>query len=358
MERLFKKGKKIGFYCVTLLLLNSCATIFNRRTTKIKISADKESKLVYNKDTLFINQTRRVIRPTRSKKTLKLTILQDSLKKDVYLNNKLSHLFWANVFNPFFPIGAGVGFGIDLSNKKRYTYRHNLHFVKDSLSNKLILSDKKVVSQPKNTFFVYTSPLQFVDFFSIPTANLGVEYFAVKDFSLSAEYGFNNSPFRKRETIKFLDEKANNYRLEAKLYNIINFTKNVHLNEYIGLEFRRIRADYNDKIRYSLRDENPQDNYGFTAIKDDFATKKTVDIINLKYGIILPLNEHFYFDFYTGFGIRTKRFEHINLEYNKEIHFLESGFEFWLFPGYRDFRDYTTKSFLNYSLGFKFGYKF
>jgi hypothetical protein len=340
--------KKISLSLITILILNSCASILNGERTSIKISSDNESKIVFNKDTLTINRKRGFINPIRSKKTLTFTVLKDSLKDDFYLKPKLSNLFWANIsFN------YGVGMLVDLTSDKRFTHKQNLHFITDTIANKIILSNKKIAIMPKNKLLLYTSPLQFLDFFSIPMPTLGTEYFIKKNISLSAEYGFRNSNFRKSaHNISYLKGKASTYRFETKFYNKINLTNNVHLNEYLSLEFREIKSQYNDIINYSLKDNPNQDNYS----TDDFATKKTVTIINLKYGFLVPIGKTFYLDFYSGFGVRIKNFNHINLEYDKSIHQVYGIDDFGI-DFFNEFKNYTQKSFLNYSLGFKFGIK-
>jgi hypothetical protein len=339
--------KKISLSFITILILNSCASILNGERTSIKISSDNESEIVFKKDTLAINRKRGFINPIRSKRTLTITVLKDSLKDNFYLKPKLSNLFWGNIsFN------YGLGILVDLSSDRRFTYKQNLHFVTDTIANKIILSNKKIAIMPKNKFLLYTSPLQFLDFFSIPMPTLGTEYFIKKNISLSAEYGFRNLNFRNSpHNISYLKGKASTYRFETKFYNNINLTNNVHLNEYLSLEFREIKSQYNDIISYRLEDNPNQDNY-FT---DDFATKKTVTIINLKYGLFVPIGKTFYLDFYSGFGVRIKNFNHINLEYDKSIH--QIYYEDDIVFDFKEFKNYTQKSFLNYSLGFKFGIK-
>jgi hypothetical protein len=338
--------KKIIIFLLGIIVLNSCASIFNKDTAVIKISSDKKSQVIFKQDTLQIHKKQIKIRPKRAKEVVKLTVLKDSLQKDVYLESKISTLFWANILYTY-----GLGMIVDLTNDKRFTYKHNLHFVTDSITNTIEISNKKITSIPKNSFFIYTSPLQFLDFFNIPMATVGTEYFPIENFSVSAEAGFRFTDFSNRDVnIEFLDEKARLLRFEGKWYNAINLSNNVHLNEYIGLEYRQIKSQYNDNLEYFNR--NGLDN----LIIDDFATVKTVSIINLKYGILMPIGDNFYFDFYTGLGVRTKQFDYRNLEYDRQIHEITNDGVSIL--GIRRFKDYDKRTFLNYSLGFKFGLKF
>lgn len=340
---------------ITLLIvltLNSCASIFNSRTTFVNITAEKKSKLVYTNDTILIGKQKTTFYPLRSKKPLEITILTDSLKEKFTFKRKKSILFWTNL-----PYTYGVGILIDLTNDKRFTYKHNLHFKTDTLLNKIVLNKKKVTRLNKNTLFLYTSPLQVLDIFSTPMLTLGTEYFLRDNFSLNMEYGikYTNLPIRDNN-ISYLKNQGHTYRFEAKWYNGINLTGNVKLNEYLGLEYRLLKSQYNDNINYFLEEEKTEETWG-NSITDDFATKKNVTIINLKYGLLVPIGKKLYFDFYTGFGLRIKRFKHINLEYDRSIHRIDYSDDFTLFE-YRDFKeDYNKKSFFNYALGCKLGVK-
>lgn len=340
--------KKLGIFVLISITLSACATLLNREKTILKISSDTESIIVFQKDTIFTNQKQSTIRPLRSKKTIKISVLKDSLKQDFYLEPKLSSILWLNAY------AFGLGMLIDLSSNKRFTYKHNLHFVTDSVSKKIVISHKKVALLPKNKFFLFTTPLLALDLFSIPILSLGSEYFVKDNISLSAEYGVKLYSINyQKPKVSYLKDKALTYRLEAKWYNGINLTKNVHINEYIALEFREISSQYNNNFIFFERNNSSQNNY----TTDYFATKKTTTILNLKYGLLVPLGNRFYFDFYSGFGIRIKRFNHLNLEYNKTIHQIYDEDDF--FPSFplRGFEDYRKKNLLNYTLGFKFGIK-
>lgn len=340
--------KKIAIL-LFILTLTSCATILNSKTAKVKISADKQSKIIFNNDTIPINKTQTTIRPQRSSDDLKLIILKDSLKKEFYFRRKLSSVFWLNTY--FYGVGAIV----DLTNNKRFRYKKNIHFITDTTTNTIALSEKKITFIPKNKIFIYTNPLKFLDFFSIPMATVGVEYFAAKNFSLSAEYGTKVSGVRlNNEDEHTLKNRGEMYRLETKLYNTYNLTKNVHLNEYIGLEVLQKRSQFNDHISFYEKSNLDTEN-DLVRITDNFGTKKRVTIINLKYGLLVPINDDFYFDFYTGLGVRIKKFKDVNKEFDPSIHQTENRDD-GLFS--LDFLTGSNGSEFNFNLGFKFGYKF
>jgi hypothetical protein len=70
-------------------------------------------------------------------------------------------------------------------------------------------------------------------------------------------------------------------------------------------------GQYKDRINYFKKKDSNKNNYSI----DDFATKKRVTVLNLKFGLLVPLGNRFYFDFYAGFGIKIKRFNHLNLKH-------------------------------------------
>ncbi len=345
--------KKYNLFKVLIVLLfvslTSCATIFNSKKTTVNISTDKASRLIYKADTIAINIEKTKIYPTRSKLPLDFTIITDSLTQNFSFKRKTSILFWLNLNYTY-----GLGMLVDFTNPKRFTYNKNLHFITDSITNSIVLSSKKVTLLPKNNWFLYTSPLQAIDAFSTPMLTLGTEYFFKDNISISAEYGRKYTALPRRNfNVSFLKNKAALYRVETKWYNGINLTNNVHLNEYLGLEYRLLKSQFNQNIRY-FESNNRNSNNFFTI--DDFATKKSVSIINLKYGVLVPLGKQLYFDFYSGFGVRIKSFKHFNLQYNRSIHTIDDE-NSWIFGDYNRFQDYNRKAFFNYSLGFKFGIK-
>lgn len=362
MGKLYDKGKKIGFYCLVILLLSSCASILNGKKTVINLSAEEKSSIIFKKDTFQIHKHKTAIYPERSRKTIKLTVLKDSLKQDFYLRKRISKLFFMNVFN-INPYTIGAGFLIDFTNPKRFTYKRNLHFETDRINNQIILSRKKVNSIKKKQFFIYTTPLKSIDFLSFPKITLGGEYFIKENVSISYEYGYgvnlkSRKYFTKEENL-LVNESGNMYRFENKWYNIINYTKNAHLNEYISLEFKQTNRQFNDILEYFNKEDINQidlDIYELDEIRDVFFTKKRVSVINLKYGVLVPIANKFYFDFYSGFGIRIKQVNDFEKDFNSEIH------EFYDIDDFPDFDFFSffdeNGTHLNFSLGFKFGYKF
>lgn len=344
--------RQLLYFLSIVLLLNSCATLTNRKTTKISISSDTESNIVYNTDTIAIGKQPIKIKPLRSRDSLSLIVLKDGYKNEFDIKAKNSIAFFANI-----PFNYGLGMLVDLTNQKRFTYKKNLHFSWDSISNNFNLSHKKINDIEKGTTFIYSSPLNAIDVFSTPMLTLGTEYFVSNNISISAEFGTKYSErLRDQSNVTIIKDKGYSFRIEPKLYNKINLTGASTLNEYLGLELRVIKNNYNDSVDYF--EKQLDSNQEIVLITDDFARKKTITLINLKYGINVPVGKLFYFDFYSGFGIRLRKVENLALEFDNEIHNLRDDDN----NHYDFFRDEGLKTInknkeFNFSLGFKFGVK-
>lgn len=354
MKKLLKKSKLI--FCLSFLTLTSCVTVLNRPVTKVKISSETNSKLIFLNDTINISQKPTTIRPLRSKQALKLTVFNDSLQNDFLFKRKISEMYWANIFA--FNISP-IGFGVDLFSDKRFGYESNVHFKVDSISSKIIVGRDKVSPNPKKTFLIYTSPLQAFDFFSVHMPTIGTEYFINKRLSSSIEFGYNPNPFFRNTEAKINKEYAYLYKTEFKYYPRKNFFKNVRTNEYFSFEYKQINSQFNDKISYSLINNNfiNANNDDFDDwINDTFVTQKKVSVFNIKYGFLVPIRKRFYFDFYTGMGLRLKNYNYVNLEYDPDIHYIDD-FGYWIIPDYTSFTNEKRQIISNFSLGFKFGIK-
>ncbi|EPR69773.1 hypothetical protein ADIWIN_4048 [Winogradskyella psychrotolerans RS-3] len=331
-------------------MLNSCATIFNGRHTKVNIYAPQNTTVELENSSILIDKGKAKIFPERSKDSLRFTLKNDSISSDFTFKRKVSGLLYGNLF---IPATLGVGLLIDLTNQKRFTYKRHMLFEIDSTTNEFKISKEKIIDFKQHTTFIYTSPLLAIDLFSQPMISLGFEYFPLKNFSISAEYAtIYTKKLRDDSNFKLVKNKGRSFRYEVKYYNLISLIDNPRVNEYIGLEARFIRQYYNKNISY---DRTNQDiNY---YINEPIAVQKSVDIVNLKYGLNFPIGKRMFIDLYSGFGIRNKTFKNPNLAYNPETDRLSDHYEDSHFiiieNAYLEGRDDTTE--FNFALGFKFG---
>lgn len=335
------------FILSTLLLCSSCASILNRKEVNVKIYAPDSTKVVFNNQTQSTNDGEIIISPKRSKDSLRFTLKNDTISTDFSVKRKISGWFFFNILHNY-----GLGMLVDLTNDKRFTYKNRFNFKIDCISNEFYISNEKVIPFKKGDFFVYTSPLSAIDVFSIPTVTLGGEYFYLDDMSISAEYGTvylkyyikNNSDILKQD-------KGRSFRYELKFYNLVSILNNPRINEYIGLEARFLRQLYTDDISYTVIDEDIR-----YYKRENYLVNKSVDIYNIKYGLNFPLGRKFYLDLYSGFGLRIRNVKNPYIYYDPEIHIANTDNHDFFYGN--NLEDHYSKYQFNFSLGFKFGYKF
>lgn len=117
------KFLKIISLLFVIATLASCATIFNKKEKKIIVSSNiLNAKLKYN-DSLYSLPSK--IYAKRKNEDLKLEIVSDSLNKVFTIPYKHDTKFILG--NLAFLYFAPVGYGVDLTNKKRFSYPSEVH---------------------------------------------------------------------------------------------------------------------------------------------------------------------------------------------------------------------------------------
>jgi hypothetical protein len=335
---------------ISFSFLCSCTTILHSKKTKVNLHAPKNTKIKFKGEEFLVNNDKVSIFPIRAKDSLRFELSNDSITTQFSFPKKTSGNYFLNFFSPYY-----AGFIIDLTNKKRFTYKKNLKFGIDSTENKFISLNNLPIAFKRNDVFVYTTPLKAMDVFTQPMLTLGAEYFVTNTISLSAEYG---TVYTKRlgdkPKLKILKTKGRSFRYELKIYNILGQSRNSRFNNYLGFETRFLRYQFNDENNFRAVNEDIQ-----YFVNIPFGVHKKVDIYNLKYGINYPIGKHFYFDVYTGLGVRVRDIKNI---YNstppeQDTSFLNDDDDD-CYLCFRKNKEQDSGSFFNFTLGFKFGYKF
>lgn len=196
-------------------------------------------------------------------------------------------------------------------------------------------------------FQIYTSPLQAMDVFSRPMLTIGGEYIAFDKVGLSLEYGYKFMDIDDYDSL-IVDSKGYSYRIEFKYYDI-NLIKSNRIRDYISLEYRYIKDNYNSQFEYAT------DSTYQTLVTENYAVLKDIYIGNVKFGVILNLGKAVYFDIYTGIGLRYRDVRNLNRTFDENLGHEHKWPEyFWTIS---DFEEYSGLKF-NFSLGFKLGLRF
>ena len=116
--------KQTPLILIASILLSSCATILNQPYTNVKVHTTEPSKIVFRQDTVKTANNKVDLWAERKKETLSFVVMTDSITKTIEVKSKLSTAFWLG--NSFSGVGV-IGYAIDLTNPKRFTYPNNIY---------------------------------------------------------------------------------------------------------------------------------------------------------------------------------------------------------------------------------------
>lgn len=177
--------KKLLFSIIACCLLVSCASVFNGDYTRVFLYTSSPAQVVYKTDTLqteFKNGFNAVtLSVPRSKDSLSLSIVSDSLDKKLNIPSRKSFAYYLNFYPVWWP-----GILMDMNNPRKYTYKsplildENLSIVKDiprGLKRDMSERKKLLPNPDERRFMTYKGDIYIA--VSMPYANY---------FSLRPEY--------------------------------------------------------------------------------------------------------------------------------------------------------------------------
>ncbi|MGI6323109.1 MAG: hypothetical protein ACOXZO_07310 [Bacteroidales bacterium] len=147
--------KQLFLSLLAVFILSSCATLIHQPFVNINVHSDLDSVKIRtdaNTDTWHDTPVR--LNTIRSKNDLFITAKKDSLQKTFQIKSTLSTAFWlGNLFS-----GVGViGYALDLTNPKRFTYPNYITINFDQANNTLSTRYYKWLAPAKNLLSVKIS---------------------------------------------------------------------------------------------------------------------------------------------------------------------------------------------------------
>jgi len=108
----------------SVLTLTSCSTILHRKQQKVNVFSNAENATITVNDSVY--QLPAKIKLLRDKTPVTISYQSENKQLDTIVNGKLSPVFKSmNLTTTYF---FGVGFLVDLTNKKRFRYPSNIFF--------------------------------------------------------------------------------------------------------------------------------------------------------------------------------------------------------------------------------------
>jgi hypothetical protein len=325
-----------------LFLFTSCATLLNRKTCEVTLSANPAgTKIIYNDSAYTAPITLRVM---RSKKPLNVTSVYDSICKNFTIRPALNGMF---LYGNLAGLPAPVGYLIDLTNPKRFCYgKYNTLDLLDTVG--VILPedlkyyrnrfhdayDKIEKGQYKNTFKF--GPFNLADFY-IPSLQISYERLLRKKLSAQFELGY---------VIPIVHNSQKGFKLRTEIREYLNYRK--YGASYFAFEIYYTNTDY----WYEGYFHAPADTFSENGYNDNVKISKQLYGFNMKFGRQYGFG-HFVFEWYLGIGAKYRDVKESDRENPNDIHDMPKDFNFW-YAGNSPERNWVV----NFPINIKIGYRF
>ena len=292
------------FLATIVLILCSCATMFNSKKTSLTIITSKPGSLIIFNDTLKNNAATNVFTVYRDKNPIRLTAFTDSISKTISIKSGNSFAYWLNIYPN---LHLWSGFYIDTKTKKRYTYPKTVYI--DLAKPDSTYLSYKPLENPygKYSNIIKITPLKLVDLVN-PSIELSYERLTGRSFSTQLMASCL-LPINLVGVIKDFNPEIKGFRfsVEEKFY----FKKSAPLGPYAGFEFNYLNNQYKDIWNFDVKNTNSGTAYNYTNYSDTFGIKKQTFSFNLKFGYQI-ITKRLAIDFYAGLGLRYKDVRHFD----------------------------------------------
>ena len=262
--------KRLSLLLTTIFIFSSCATLIHQRSVDIDVHSNSDSvKICANLDTDTWYNTPTRINTIRSKNDLLITARKDSLQKTFHIKSTLSTAFWlGNLFS-----GAGVvGYAIDFTNPKRFTYPTyitiNFDETNKSLSTryyKWLASEKNLltfkISVPEGNYLYLNKGKGYGNAFGFLGISGGIEYYITDKHCVNFDIGTLTDFML---PIPAPVDYMGSYDRSFATYGDLQIGRDFHRLHYdYGLQFTRTEyyeretvelfPDYIDTLKYSIK---------------------------------------------------------------------------------------------------------
>lgn len=119
---------------IPLVILESCATILNRKTQRIDIITNTPATVKLNDEILLNVNNRTKFIALRDVRPIKFSVSNESISKELILDSRNSFPYWLNIY-----ANAGLGMLIDKDSPKRYVFPKRVYVDMTNSSNSFTL---------------------------------------------------------------------------------------------------------------------------------------------------------------------------------------------------------------------------
>ena len=237
---------------LTLLIVSSCATLFNKPYKTVSINVDTPCKLVTEKDTFLINQQERIKFTRKNGGVNFTTIYNDTLKNEYFIPSRVSSTAYWNF------AGFGLlGVLVDAFSPKTYSYPHylNLAPAKKSIEYRTYRPSKQ-----GDLFFNISLPLLNVIDVNMPLTGYHIQG-NMMGLGLGLDYYYAPSTF-----------------ITISGTTVNDFFTLIGTNPYSDFHYTDIRTNYLS-ITHNHKIKKVTFGYGVTYNRNQFIESNQYDLI-------------------------------------------------------------------------------
>jgi hypothetical protein len=333
------RSLQLLIFVISMLLLSSCALVFNKPYKSVKVFADANQQVVYKQDTVPVHNGAVHLMAKRSKEPLIFQVQNDTATHQVIVMPKLSTTFWLNLY-----FTSGYGMIVDAFTPKRFNYASPIsihHLQSDTIIHRNmnnVFARKSSAPQQEGVHILKGAPLRLFNFLQ-PSLELSYEM-------------RHNKTLATQLTAAIMYPKGYRLALEEKFY----LKKTAPFGTYVSLgvdfhqnQFKRVNK-YIDSDLWAdtLRTWVAPDSVMY---EDSVTVQRKVFSANLKLGY-QGGKGHFVYDVYVGVGYRYRDVVHwdrIN-PLDKELSYRHPNIYMTMDEG-----RFSTP---NVTMGFRIGYVF
>ena len=339
------------------LSLSSCATLFNRPTTRITLHTPSPAEVtVYNPITspdqavihsslplkTYNNQLQLSV--TRSPQHLVIHVHTDSLGQELKIGARNSFAYWSNLAFIY-----GIGMLVDRTHPKRYTYPRHIYIQPNHSPHKYLLYDPQIRGTRMPLFKI--TPLKLIGFDN-PGVEIAIEKATSHRWStqLMGSYLFPSSLW-----VNDWYPRNSGYRIAIEQRHY--FLSTAPLGGYSALEVNYLNRHAEDSWQFVHRsnaiDSLPMNQQKLTT--ESYRIFKQTVSIQFKIGYQFSRGKML-FDFYGGLGVRYKDVRETGKTPSQDVvHYRES---IRLKKIGNESGQYWTVSLpLNFRVGYYFGHR-
>lgn len=287
---------------LTGLLISSCATLNNPRTTVVKIITSEPARLIVNEDTISAPYQKRFVAVERSRDSLYVTAFNAHKSKSVSIASRNSIAWWGNLYPGMWP-----GFLIDRNNPKRYTYPPTVYLDMNDQGK-----EYKTYKPVDPVYFPYNNILKINPLKAISPIAAGMEIGLEKRIShslttqLTGTYLFPNPVWRPSDDI---DHQIKGFQggIEQRSY----FKRSAFQGPYLAFDFSYLKTQFKESWLFADSESFVDSTLEYKTYTDTFGIKKQTYSLNLKYGYQFVI-KRLTIDMNIGLGVRYKDIVHFD----------------------------------------------